>query len=189
MLIFCATQLKLWSKPNFLKVIHVNSPRGVSVHWSAGQEDGMCVCVWEEKESTVGVSVLDHWPPAIALSSVLASSMWIPLIMFNAVAGQQSWLKVPRVRMFSFISFLEFTLRNALSVRVQISLSLSFSLTHSNRAPPLFLGWGFWRGAGYFSWSRFSQAPTGLFEHDSHWALTHYQCSKSFTENLLSLIL
>lgn len=69
-------------------------------------------------------------------------------------------------------------------------LCLSHTLMHTHKlCPLLILSWGFWPRAGYFSWSRFSQAPTGLFEHDSHWALTHYQCSKSFTENLLSLIL
>jgi len=116
----------MWIPPEVLVCTGAQGKRRVCVR----------VCVWEEKESTVGVPVLDHWPPAIALSSsVLASSMWIPLIMFNAVAGQQSWLKVPRVRMFSFISFLEFTLWNALSVRVQISLSLSLSLSHTQTVP------------------------------------------------------
>ncbi len=126
------------------------------------------VCVWEEKECTVGVPVLDHWP-AIALSSVLASSMWIPLIMFNAAAGQQSWLKIPRVRMFSFIFFSWVHLVNrSLGARADLSLSLflSFSLSHTHthtQTVPLHSSWaeGFGEEPATSAEADFPRLPQG----------------------------
>ncbi len=165
MLIFYgyAAQLKLWSKPNFLKVIHVNSLRGVSVHWSAGQEECMCVCVCGKRKSVQlecpcwitdqPLHYHQSWPP-------VCESLWSCLML--QPDSSHDW------RFLNWGDFLEFTLWLALSVHVQISLSLSVFLSHAHthmhtETEPLLTSWaeGFGEEPATSAEANFPRLPQG----------------------------